>query len=265
MRPTKWERSSPNFCAYLISAVCFRPLWYGRRQAASSFPAIPTAADQALLRWPRRPPDLTPCDFLLWGYVGDCVVLPPVPQDLPEQWRRIIAAISDIDRDMLQQVRAEMDYRLDACRVTTGGQVQHLLGRQKSVWDLEVCHLPYVYTTINLILFYTYSQSQHNCIVKSDKPLHWVQQLHVSALVIGHHQVVLRLIEQLNNKQGILRWLGVVGGRDLVPPTTPQSPSYTLQPDDDIYSSSKHVVVVPNVVVYHSLTISLLFCDWLYV
>ena len=36
----------------------------------------------------------------------------------------------------------------------------------------------------------------------SDKPLHCVQ-LHVSALGIGHHQAVLRLIEQLYNKQGI--------------------------------------------------------------
>ena len=45
----------------------------------------------------------------------------------------------------------------------------------------------------------------------SDKPLHWVQQLHVSALSIGHHQVVLRLIEQLHNKQGI-RGVIVGGG-----------------------------------------------------
>jgi len=37
----------------------------------------------------------------------------------------------------------------------------------------------------------------------SDKQLHWVQ-LRVSALRIGHHQLVLRLIEQLYNKQGIL-------------------------------------------------------------
>jgi len=41
----------------------------------------------------------------------------------------------------------------------------------------------------------------------SDKPLHWVQ-LHVSALSIGHHQVVLRLIEHLYHKQSIRGWLG---------------------------------------------------------
>ena len=48
-----------------------------------------------------------------------------------------------------------------------------------------------------------------------DKQLHWVQ-LHVSALCIGHHKIVLRFIEQLYNKQGILGEWGVVGKRDLV-------------------------------------------------
>ena len=67
--------------------------------------------------------------------------------------------------------------------------------------NLEVCHSRYVYTrtTINLIMYYTYSQSQHNSLC--NKPLHWVQ-LHVSTSSIGHHQVVPRLIEQLYNTQG---------------------------------------------------------------
>ena len=42
----------------------------------------------------------------------------------------------------------------------------------------------------------------------SDKPLHWVQEPHVSALGVGHHQVVLRLIEKLYNKQGIRGGIG---------------------------------------------------------
>ena len=37
----------------------------------------------------------------------------------------------------------------------------------------------------------------------SDKPLHWVQKLHVSALIIGHHQVVLRIIEKLYNTRSV--------------------------------------------------------------
>jgi len=41
----------------------------------------------------------------------------------------------------------------------------------------------------------------------SNKQLHWIQ-LHVLALCIGHHQAVLRLVEQLYNKRGILGGVG---------------------------------------------------------
>ena len=36
---------------------------------------------------------------------------------------------------MLQQVWAEMDYRLEACRVTKVGHIQHLRGMQKSIGE----------------------------------------------------------------------------------------------------------------------------------
>ena len=94
----------------------------------------------------------------------------------------------------------------------------------------------------------------------SDKQLCWVQ-LHVSALGTGHHQFVLRLIEQLYNKQGVLGGVGVVGGRDLffvIVGSITLSFIKILQPDDGLYTRPKHVVV-PNVV-YHSLTIQLC-CD----
>ncbi|GFG34114.1 hypothetical protein Cfor_05570, partial [Coptotermes formosanus] len=81
-----------------------------------------TAANQALLRCPPRCPDITPCYLFLWAYVKDSVFLPLLPQDLPELRRRMISAISEIDRDLLQRVWAEMDYRLDVCRVTTSGR-----------------------------------------------------------------------------------------------------------------------------------------------
>ena len=37
-----------------------------------------------LLPWPPRSPDLTPCDYFLWGYVKDQVFIPPMPLDLAE-------------------------------------------------------------------------------------------------------------------------------------------------------------------------------------
>ena len=65
-------------------------------------------------------------------------------------------------------------------------------------------------------MYYIFSHSQHKYISVTDKQLHWVQ-LHVSVLGIGHHQVVLRLIEKIYNKHGILGGVGMVGGRDLLP------------------------------------------------
>jgi hypothetical protein len=55
-------------------------------------------------------------------------------------------------------------------------------------------------------MYYSYS---HNTTIfpMSNLQLHWVQ-LHVSALCIGHHQVVHRLVEQLYNKRGILERVG---------------------------------------------------------
>jgi hypothetical protein len=44
---------------------------------------------------------------------------------VPVLQERIVAAIGEIDRDMVQRVWAKMDYRLDICRVTNGGNLEH--------------------------------------------------------------------------------------------------------------------------------------------
>ena len=50
-----------------------------------------------LLLWPPRSPDLTPCDFLLWGYVKDNAYKPLLPQNVRELQDRIRAAVQTID------------------------------------------------------------------------------------------------------------------------------------------------------------------------
>ena len=82
--------------------------------------------EQQLIHWPPRSPDLTPCDFFMWGFVKDYVYVPPLPTTLDELCARITAAIVDIDRDMLQKVWQEMEFRLDVCRVTRGSHIEHL-------------------------------------------------------------------------------------------------------------------------------------------
>ncbi|PNF30503.1 hypothetical protein B7P43_G10879 [Cryptotermes secundus] len=42
------------------------------------------AQDLALCAWPARSPDLTVCDFFLWGYVKDHVYVPPLPTNLDD-------------------------------------------------------------------------------------------------------------------------------------------------------------------------------------
>jgi len=47
--------------------------------------------DDALMRWPLRSPDLTPCDFFFGGFVKDTVFVPPLPAN-----RQIFATVSPL-------------------------------------------------------------------------------------------------------------------------------------------------------------------------
>ena len=60
-----------------------------------------------LLLWPPRSPDLTPCDFFLWGYVKDTAYKPPLPQNVRELQDRIRAAVQTTDGNMLKRVWQE--------------------------------------------------------------------------------------------------------------------------------------------------------------
>jgi hypothetical protein len=75
--------------------------------------------------------------FSYWDMLR-AVFLSLLPQDLLR--RRIIAAISEIDHDMLQRVWVEMGYRLDVCRVANGRHTEHLWGN-KITWrpSLSIC------------------------------------------------------------------------------------------------------------------------------
>jgi hypothetical protein len=49
-----------------------------------------------------------------------------MPRDLSQLRRRIVEAVTAIDRQILQRVWQELDYRIDICRVTKGGHIEHL-------------------------------------------------------------------------------------------------------------------------------------------
>ena len=71
---------------------------------------------------PLRSPDATPCNFFLWGYVKDQVYVPPLSASILEVKVRIRTATETIAADM----RNEIDYRVDVCRITNGAHVEHL-------------------------------------------------------------------------------------------------------------------------------------------
>jgi hypothetical protein len=76
--------------------------------------------DGALMRWPPRSPDLTPCAFFFWGFV------PPLPANLRDLRNRITDAVALVNRDILTRVWDEMDYRLDVFRISKGRHIDHL-------------------------------------------------------------------------------------------------------------------------------------------
>jgi hypothetical protein len=52
--------------------------------------------------------------------------MPPLPRDLPQLRRRIVEAVAAVDRHVLQSVWQELVYRIEICRVTKGGHIEHL-------------------------------------------------------------------------------------------------------------------------------------------
>jgi hypothetical protein len=58
--------------------------------------------------------------------VKDTLFVPPLPHNLRDLRNRITAAVALVDRDMLTGVWNEMDFRIDVCRITKGGHIEHL-------------------------------------------------------------------------------------------------------------------------------------------
>ena len=80
--------------------------------------------DLAFQFWPQRSPNLTPCDFFLWGFVKYAVYVPPLPTNLNDIRNRIRAAVNSVTQDIRHQVWDEFRYRLDVIRAAGGGHIE---------------------------------------------------------------------------------------------------------------------------------------------
>jgi hypothetical protein len=49
-----------------------------------------------------------------------------MPRDLTQLRQTVVEAVAAIDRQILQHVWQDLDYRIDICRVSKGGHIEHL-------------------------------------------------------------------------------------------------------------------------------------------
>ena len=69
---------------------------------------------------PQDPPDMTPCDIFLRGYVKERVYVPPLPADLDELTNRITAAVNYVTEDTFRRVWDELSYGVDVVQQVEG-------------------------------------------------------------------------------------------------------------------------------------------------
>jgi hypothetical protein len=56
------------------------------------------------IAWSPCSPDLTPLNLLLWGFVKDRVLVPPLPANVAGLRTRITAAVAEVTSQMLRSV-----------------------------------------------------------------------------------------------------------------------------------------------------------------
>ena len=78
------------------------------------------------ISWPARSPDLTPCDYFLWGYIKDNTFR-NLPGSLTELKTKIREVIGTITEEMLQNVFENMKTRLAFVICQYGGHFEHLM------------------------------------------------------------------------------------------------------------------------------------------
>ena len=77
------------------------------------------------LEWPARSPDLTPCDYFLWGYLKTRVYTTK-PNNVDDLKARIRNEVRRITPQMIRNVRNEFETRLALCQEVGGAQFEHL-------------------------------------------------------------------------------------------------------------------------------------------
>ena len=78
--------------------------------------------------WPARSPDLTPCDFFLWGHIKAKVYATPV-SSTEELRHRIKSECRRIRPETLAKVWENLKLRLNYLRNVDGGNIEYLMNK----------------------------------------------------------------------------------------------------------------------------------------
>lgn len=83
--------------------------------------------NDAPIKWPARSPDLTPCDYFLWGAIKTKVYSSPIESEEVLNLRILNAANTLRNPAILQRVQFNFQRRINRCIEENGGHFQHLL------------------------------------------------------------------------------------------------------------------------------------------
>jgi len=79
------------------------------------------------ITWPARSPDLSACDFLLWGYLKSQVFKAPAPHTVQDLKHRILQEVKRIPVEMLQRAMGDVRKRLTECLERNGGHLNDVI------------------------------------------------------------------------------------------------------------------------------------------
>jgi hypothetical protein len=93
----------------------FSKRWIGRKGSVK----VPTP-----IIWPPYSPDITPCDFFLWGHIKDIVYRAGVPADLEELRERIENAFEKLPQEFVDNSVDTFKKRLKDCIEKDGSHIE---------------------------------------------------------------------------------------------------------------------------------------------
>ena len=76
--------------------------------------------------WPARSPDLSPCDYFLWGYVKS-EVFKHRPTTIDGLKAAICKTINEIPQEMIQRAMENFRIRLQQCIAVQGGHLEDVI------------------------------------------------------------------------------------------------------------------------------------------